>query len=267
MRKPQRVNHHPIGIFDSGFGGLTVLRALHSLLPNEKFLYYADTANLPYGDKTPEEICHHSLSNAEFLFAHEIKLLVVACNTSCCAALDALRARSKVPVIGITEQGVQEVVERAKKSVALLATKATIASKFYQTEIASLRPDLEIHPIACPLLVPLIEKGHTDDLLITHALREHLRPLKNLSIDSALLGCTHYPLISNAIQRYLGKNVQLIDPALACAHSVQKHLLLHSLQSLDNTPQSPQFFVSGDPEKFNLFGAPIPTDTLIKEMP
>lgn len=252
-----------IGIFDSGVGGLTVMRAIRLLMPRENILYFGDTAHLPYGNKSAETILRHSLESAVFLETQGIKVLVIACNTSCCAALSEVRKALSIPVIGITEQGVEEVVQcHAKERVAILGTKATIASGMFQQHIIAKSPSLELFPIACPLFVPLIEEGYAGHPLSTPIVEEALLPLKNKGIDTALLGCTHYPLLRPLIQEALGLQVTLIDPAFACAERTRQVLAENNLLNPSTTIPRYQFFVSDDPERFRLLGKTFLNDSL-----
>jgi len=244
-----------IGIFDSGFGGLTVMRAIRDLMPYENIIYFGDTARLPYGSKSAEMILRYSLENASFLATQGIKILVIACNTSCSAALEQVRKSSDIPVVGITEQGVDEVSRLVPEGkVAILGTRATITSGIYQHQILSSRPHLELFPISCPLLVPLVEEGYVEHPMSTLVVQEYVRPLKSRGINAVLLGCTHYPLLQSIFQNELGSEVTLIDPAIACAEKTR--MLLAERNLLNSSTDLPhyQFFVSDDPEKFRLLG-------------
>lgn len=246
---------HSIGIFDSGVGGLTVMRAIRELMPFENIVYFGDTARLPYGSKNSETILRYSLESASFLKAQGIKILVIACNTSCSAALTQIRNSSDIPVIGITEQGIEEVVRIFKTGkIAILGTKATIASCIYQQQILSLRDSLELYSISCPLFVPLVEEGYIAHPMSSLVVQEYLRPLKTYEIHGALLGCTHYPLLKTVIQNELGPEVLLIDPSDACAEKIRGVLAERNLLNPSAHPPQYRFFVSDDPEKFRLIG-------------
>ncbi len=244
-----------IGIFDSGFGGLTVMRAIRALMPHENIIYFGDTARLPYGSKSAETILRCSLENASFLATQGIKVLVIACNTSCTAALEQVRKVSDIPVIGIIEQGVEEVSRLLPEGkVAILGTRATITSGVYQQQILARCQSLELFPISCPLFVPLVEEGYIDHPMSALIVQEYLRPLKNRGIHGVLLGCTHYPLLQSSIQSELGQDVTLIDPAFACAEYTRTVLTENNLLNLSTHLPHYQFFVSDDPEKFRLLG-------------
>lgn len=244
-----------IGIFDSGFGGLTVMRAIKELLPHENILYFGDTARLPYGAKSGETILRYSLESAELLASRNIKLLVIACNTASCIALEAIRSHLGIPVIGVTEQGIEEVLRLLPEGrVGLLGTKATISSGIYQKQLLTRSPKIQLFPISCPLLVPLVEEGYIDHALSQLIAHEYLAPLKIEHVEGVLLGCTHYPLLRSTIQSTLGDSVLLIDPAKACAKKTKE--ALESYQLINPSLESPhyQFLVSDDPEKFRLLG-------------
>ncbi|SRR5581483_812739 len=244
-----------IGIFDSGFGGLTVMRAIRELMPNENIIYFGDTARLPYGSKSSQTILRYSLENATFLEKQGIKILVNACHTSCTASLDHIRHTSNVPVVGITEQGVEEVARLFPEGkIGILATRATITSGTYQQQLLNRCPSIELFPVSCPLFVPLVEEGYVEHPMCTLVVQEYLQLLKNKGIQGLLLGCTHYPLLQAAIQQELGPDVHLIDPAMACAKQIRKILTENNLLTPSLTLPQYQFFVSDDPEKFRLHG-------------
>lgn len=260
-----------IGIFDSGFGGLTVMRAIRELMPHENILYFGDTARLPYGSKSQETILRYSMENATFLATQGIKILVIACNTACCAALNEIRNRLPIPVVGITEQGIEEVVRLFPQGkVALLGTRATIFSGIYQHQLHLRAPQIELFPLPCPLFVPLVEEGYVDHPMSHLIAHEYLAPIKTLKVQGALLGCTHYPLLTSAIQSVLGSEVQLIDPAIACAVQTQLVLRQHNLLNQNMQPPRYQFFASDDPEKFRLLGQTLlnhPIDHVLLKTP
>ncbi len=244
------MSEQPIGLFDSGMGGLTVMREFAELLPNENLLYLGDTARLPYGNKSPDAIRRFTLDNASFLLKHNIKLLIVACHTACAHAYDILQASLPIPVLGVTQPGYQQLLAATQsKRVAVLGTTSTIQSGVFQTLLRAHSPTIEIFPVACPLFVPLVEDG-LQDHPAAHLLAEHyLAPLRSQQIDSALLACTHYPLLRNAIQKALGPTVQLIEPARSCARQAKELLITKNLLNTNSTPYY-RFYASDDPEKF-----------------
>ena len=244
-----------IGIFDSGFGGLTVMRAIRELMPHENIVYFGDTARLPYGNKSQETILRYSIENASFLAKQGIKILVIACSTACCAALNEIRHLLPIPVIGITEPGIEEMIRLfSSGKIGILGTRATISSGLYQRQLALRAPLLELFPIPCPLFVPLVEEGYTDHPMSHLIAHEYLTPLKQQEAQGVLLGCTHYPLLSGVIQSVLGSEVQLINPATACAKQTQSVLKQNHLLNNSATTPHYQFFASDDPEKFRLLG-------------
>lgn len=252
----------PIGIFDSGVGGLTVMRQLMHVLPNEHMIYFGDTARIPYGGKSQETIIRYSIENAIFLLEQKIKLLVIACNTATAAALPKLTQIFNIPIVGVIEPGAEKAVSVAKGgTIAVLATKATIESKAYQKEIHRLLPNCNVISIACPLFVPLVEEGFLNHPSTSLIVQEYLKPLKNASVDTVLMGCTHYPLLQSLIQQELGAHVSIVDSASTCAAKVSDLLARHRMQASMQKPTY-RYFVSDDPDKFRvlgekLFGTPL----------
>lgn len=224
------------------------MRELATLLPNEHLVYLGDTARLPYGNKSPATVMRYAFENAQFLMEQKVKLLIVACHTACTHAFDALKKELPIPVLGVTDPGVEGLVRATKsKCVAVLGTASTISSGLLQARLRA--HDLEIHAIACPLFVPLVEDG-LQNHPSTHLLIEHyLKPLKSTSVDAVLLACTHYPLLASAIREYLGPNVQLIEPAKGCAEAARGLLTQSSLLRSESLPEY-RFHASDDPEKF-----------------
>ncbi|MDF2549447.1 MAG: glutamate racemase [Chlamydiales bacterium] len=247
------MDSRPIGIFDSGVGGLTVFKAIQALLPHESLVYFGDTARAPYGPKAEPTVVRYSLENARFLSQFDIKLLVIACNTASAFASKAVRSQVAMPVVEVISAGVSAVLEKASCRAGLVGTKGTIASGLYQKKLLAAAPKLHLFAKACPMLVPLIEER-----LFSHAatelfLKEYVAPLKELGIDTLLLACTHYPLLLPLFQRELGPSVSIIDSAEATASLVQKTLRQLSLQAPPSSPSSPfyRFYASDDPGHFS----------------
>jgi len=241
----------PIGVFDSGIGGLTVIQALVKVLPHESFIYFGDTARVPYGEKSPETIVRYSLENADVLLEQGIKALVVACNTASAYALEALQHHCPVPVIGVIEAGIARAVEQTGWGhIAILGTKGTVASGVYQRGILSHIPDAEILAISCPLLVPLIEEQLTSHPATQMIIRHYLEPLRERAIDTLLLGCTHYPLLREAIQKEIGEAVAVIDSGTACAKQLSSLLQDHGLNNSEFAEPNYLFLTSDDREGF-----------------
>ena len=208
----------PIGVFDSGVGGLTVVAALRRLLPRESILYLGDTARLPYGTKSRATVCRYTERNLEFLLGRGVKALVVACNTASALALADLSL--PVPAWGVIEPGAEAACRASKGRVGVIATEATIASGAYALALSRLRPDLAVLSQACPLLVPLVEEGWHDDPVTEEVARRYLAPLVAGGIDTLVLGCTHYPLLSGVLGRLLGPGVALVDSAESTSATV-----------------------------------------------
>ncbi len=241
----------PIGVFDSGIGGLTVLKELIALLPGEDFIYLGDTARLPYGTKSNEVIVRYSRENTEFLLAKGIKLLVVACNTSSAVALGEIASHTMVPVIGVIEPGARAAVKASRTGkIGVIGTEATIASGAYTRAIQSLRPRAEIYTRACPLLVPLVEEGWTDNEIAEQTVAHYLESLKASGIDTLLLGCTHYPLLRGVFERVLGARVKIVDSAVATAAAVREKLAALKLKRRGGAAGAQSFFVTETPDRF-----------------
>jgi glutamate racemase len=240
----------PIGVFDSGIGGLTVLKELTALLPGEDFIYLGDTARLPYGTKSNEVIVRYSRENTEFLLAKGIKLLVVACNTSSAVALGEIERHTMVPVIGVIDPGARAAVKASRTGkIGVIGTEATIASGAYTRAIQNLKPRAEIYTRACPLLVPLVEEGWTDNEIAERTVTHYLESLKASGIDTLLLGCTHYPLLRAMFERVLGPRVKIVDSAIATAAAVREKLATLKLaRRRGGGAQS--FFVTETPDRF-----------------
>jgi glutamate racemase len=214
----------PIGIFDSGVGGLTVLKAIRKLLPSENLVYFGDTARVPYGTKSPKTIIRYSLENVRLLSRFNVKMVVVACNTSSAHALDILKKEFPFPVVGVVEPGAREAVKTTENCrVGVIGTEATVKSEAYKRAILSLNPFCQVYQKACPLLVPLIEEGWLNDEITTAVVERYLKDLMDKGIDTLVLGCTHYPLIKETISRLCG-SVKLVDSAEAVAREVKRLL-------------------------------------------
>jgi glutamate racemase len=224
--------NRPIGVFDSGIGGLTVVKALRDLLPFEKIIYLGDTARVPYGSKSPSTVERYSVEIAEMLIERNAKAIVVACNTASSVALPKLERSCAVAVIGVIRPGAEAAVAATRNGhIGVIGTRATIKSGAYEKTLRTLDESLKVTSQACPLLVPLIEEGWLDDPLTDRVIARYLEPLIEKGIDTLVLGCTHYPLLSVAIQRALEGEVTLVDSARNCALAVQQLLSEQSIQS------------------------------------
>jgi glutamate racemase len=250
LSAPASASDRPIGVFDSGIGGLTVLKALTDALPGEDFIYLGDTARLPYGTKSNEVIIRYSKENTEFLLAKGIKMLVVACNTSSAVALDAIASDTMVPVIGVIEPGARAAVKASRNGkIGVIGTEATIASGAYTRAIQRLGRRSEIYTRACPLLVPLAEEGWIDNEVAERTVAHYLESLKQSGIDTLLLGCTHYPLLRAMFAQVLGAGVRIVDSATATAVEVGDRLRTLRLAKR-GADGSQSFFVTETPDRF-----------------
>lgn len=231
------------------------MKAIRHLLPHENIIYFGDTAHLPYGTKSRETILRYSLEIATFLSEQKIKILVVACHTACSFALAELQTTLKIPVIGITTPTIEKVVQSSTSGkIAILGTRGTISSGMYQKSIQTLAPQAQVLGIPCQLLVSLVEEGFLDHPLTHLALREYFKPLDPHDIDTLVLGCTHFPLLIEPIQKALPSHINIIDPSHLCAETVKNYLHFSSLLNPVKAFPTDQFFVSDDPEKFRLLG-------------
>jgi len=246
----------PIGIFDSGLGGLTVARALFDRLPRDSTVYFGDTARVPYGPKSPATVRRYSLEILHWLLAQRVKAVVIACNTSTAHALDALRSASPVPVIGVIEPGARAAVRAAPQGpIGVIGTAGTIASGAYERAIHALAPAVPVAGRACPLFVPLVEEGWFEHPATELVAREYLAPLDAAGIRALVLGCTHYPLLKPLLGRVLGGEVTLIDSAAEVAEAVATELERLGLLAPPDAVPTHRFAVSDDPERFRSVGA------------
>ncbi|MBI5379226.1 MAG: glutamate racemase [Nitrospirae bacterium] len=242
----------PIGVFDSGVGGLTVLRAIREALPEEATLYLGDTARVPYGTKSPETVTRFALESGRFLAEQGIKLLVVACNTASAMSLEALRAVLPIPVVGVLEPGARAAVRATRTGrIGVIGTEATIASGAYPQALQTLRPGLEVVSRACPLFVPLAEEGWTDNEVAYLTAERYLAPLRD-RIDTLILGCTHYPLLRDTIQKVMGAGVALIDSARETAIEVTTQVRRQGLRGQGGG--TPRYYVTDAPARFRAVG-------------
>ncbi len=250
------MNAAPLGVFDSGIGGLTVAHAIFERLPNESVVYFGDTARVPYGPKSPETVRRYSGEILHYLLRRGVKMVVVACNTSTAHALDDLRQRAPVPVIGVIEPGATAAVAATRSGrIGVIGTAGTIASGAYERAIKALRPDATAVSQACPLFVPLIEEGWFDHPATELVAREYLEPLLAADVDVLVLGCTHYPLIKPLLGRVLGPTVRLIDSAQETAAEVVRRLAAGGLAVSDPQRVTHEFVVSDDEPHFRNVGA------------
>lgn len=248
---------NPIGIFDSGIGGLTVARAIHARLPRESTLYFGDTARVPYGNKSPETVQRYSREILHWLLGQGVKAVVVACNTATAHALGVLAEESPVPVIGVIRPGAAAAVAAAGGgTIGVIGTAGTIGSGAYERAIHHLAPATRVVTQACPLFVPLVEEGWWEHAATELVAREYLAPLQQAGIRALVLGCTHYPLLKPLLSRVLGPGVALIDSAEKTAEALEAVLAARGLlAAADAPPVTHRFAVSDDEPRFLAVGA------------
>ena len=245
----------PIGVFDSGIGGLTVVKALIEELPGESIVYFGDTARVPYGTKSKSTIVKFSLENVEFLLRFGVKCIVIACNTSSSWALPTLRKYFKVPIVGVIRPGALAAVRQTRtKRIGVIGTTATINSGAYESAIHRLDPAVTVFSQSCPLFVPLVEEGWLTGAVSRQVAALYLKSMTRHRIDTLILGCTHYPLLASTIQQVLGPRVALVDSAKQTAAEVRGALM--DAEALRHRPGSPRhrFFVTDEPAHFNQVG-------------
>ena len=236
---PDLSSNLTIGIRDSGVGGLTVARRVRELLPAANLLYFADTAHVPYGDKTPEQVRHYALSISRFLISQGAQMLVFACNTTSALALDTARGCFDVPIFGVIRPGAREAANLSSGKVGVLATAATVQTRVYTRVTREYRADLEVQEIGCPAFVPLVEAHQTQSLEAREACKHYLAPLKRWGADTVVLGCTHYPLLLPALQS-AAPEIRFVDPAQAVAQEVANAVGKDAMDAGEA-----RFFVSG----------------------
>ncbi len=251
-----------IGIFDSGIGGLTVLKEIAAKLPNENIIYLGDTARVPYGIRSAETVTRYSFENTNFLLSQEIKMLVIACNTASAISLDAVKREFPLPVIGVLEPGARAAVAATtSRKVAVIGTEATIASGAYEKAIQRIAPEVEVRSLACPLFVPLAEEGWTDNDVAALTAEKYLSSLRGSGIDTLVLGCTHYPLLKQVISRAVGPGIALIDSATETAKEVAA--VLDRLNWKGKGEGIRKFYVTDTPTRFEKIGKRFLGDSLL----
>lgn len=255
MRLKKISPNAPIGVFDSGVGGLTVILEMLQQLPQESYIYFADTAHVPYGPREPEELRQFADQITHFLVERGCKAVIIACNTSTSLAYDMLRQKYSVPLVGVIEPGVDKALaETANGKVGVFATQATVNSGAFQRLIKEKRPEIQLTAVACPLFVPLVEAGEVDGPAVYDAVRDYYRPLEEKGVDSLILGCTHYPFLLPVIDRIVGPKVQVINPARETVSRAAEILRDLGLLAKNTQPQH-KYYVSGEPLKFRALGS------------
>lgn len=247
------INNQPLGVFDSGLGGLTVVKEIMGQLPRESILYFGDTARMPYGSKAPEEIVRFSLECLHFLVEKGAKFLVIACNTVS-VFLDELQAQLPVPMMGVIGAGARSAVAVTQRgSVGVMATEATVNSDAYSAAIQALKEDVQVYSHAAPLLAPMAEEGRLDDDATLHAVKNYVEPFLKENIDTLVLGCTHYPPLKDAISAVTGPHIRLVDPAVESARQLAAALKQRGLERQEDDPTY-KYYVSAHPNKFSAIG-------------
>lgn len=244
------MDNRAIGVFDSGVGGLTAVRRLHEIMPHENIIYFGDTGRVPYGTRSPETILKYARQDIKFLRQFDLKAIVIACNTVSAVALETVAAENDVPVIGVVWPACAKALSATRTGkIGVIGTQATVRSGIYARMLAAACPGLDVTMQACPLFVPLAENGrvHRGDVVPETIAREYLAPVKAAGVDTLILACTHYPLLSEVIADCMGPAVTLIDSGAAAAESVRGMLI-----PADETPGETRYFVSDDPAGFNL---------------
>ncbi len=246
--------NNPIGVFDSGVGGLTVVSEIMRQLPGENLVYFGDTARVPYGSKSKKTVLKYSKQIVRFLKTKNVKAIVVACNTASALALDEIANELDIPIIGVVKPGAKMAVETTKTgNVGIIGTESTIKSGIYNDYIRELNADVTVVSKPCPLFVPLVEEGLLEDRVTDDIVGRYLRVMKEYKVDSLVLGCTHYPLISNAIERFMGKRVNLVNPAFETAKSLKELLTEQGMLNTSKKKPEYQYYVSDGVEKFISF--------------
>jgi glutamate racemase len=241
----------PIGVFDSGIGGLTVVKRIAASLPEENIVYFGDTARVPYGSKSNDTVIEYSIEDAKFLMQKNVKAIVVACNTASSVAIEELKKTFDVPIIGMIEPGAQTAVKSTKnKRVGVIGTRATISNKAYSNKIKEINSDIEVFETACPLFVPLAEEGWINHKATYEIADEYLKDIRKKDIDTLVLGCTHYPILAVVIQEVIGKNVRLVDSGIAAAEMIRNELDRTNLHSNSYALGNQELYVSDIPTKF-----------------
>ena len=243
----------PIGVFDSGIGGLTVVKELNGLLPNERIIYFGDTARVPYGNKSKETVIHYSLQVAYFLMKKKIKMLVIACNTASSVSLPTLKRHFHIPIIGVIEPGAKSAIQTSRtNNVGVIGTLGTVKSNAYKKALKKIRRNVNVYQHPCPLFVHLAEDGWNKNKIAQMVSNEYLKSFKGKNIDALILGCTHYPILKQVIQNSVGRKVELIDSGRETAKEVKRILEKKDLLNTHKLTEKNHsiFYVSDFPHKF-----------------
>ena len=251
----KQVFNSPIGVFDSGLGGLTVLKSLEKILPHESFIYFGDTAHVPYGTKSAETVTQYSRHILEFFLKHKTKAVVIACNTASAVAFRRLQRDYDIPLFDVVSPSVEYSIDITKtRKIGVIGTYSTIHSKAYTEMFKKLGSNCKIYEIPCPLFVPLIEEGWSNRLVAKEVAEIYLRDFINSNIDTLILGCTHYPIMANTIQSVLSNNIQLVYSGETVGHKLLEFLKKNNCENSSGST-SVKFFVSDFPQKFDKLGS------------
>ena len=241
----------PIGVFDSGIGGLTVLKEIFRVLPDESTIYLGDTARVPYGIRSPETVMRYSFENTRFLVSKGIKLLVIACNTASSISLTEIKKKMSIPVIGVIEPGANAAVKSTRnEKIGIIGTEATIRSSSYKKAIRAIDSGAEVFGLPCPLFVPLVEEGWTEGKIAVMVAEKYLKGIKNKGIDTLVLGCTHYPLLKSVVSEVMGSDIRLIDSAVETAKSIKEILKSKGIERKSKARPLREIYVTDSPERF-----------------
>jgi glutamate racemase len=245
----------PIGIFDSGVGGLTVADKVQKIMPGEDIIYFGDTARVPYGTKSKETITKFSVENVEFLMKHNVKIILVACNTASSLSLDFLKRCFRVPIIGVIEPGARAAAGVTRNNrIGVIGTSATISSQAYEKAIKKIRANARVFTQSCPLFVPLVEEGWTQNPVADMIAGVYLKPIKSKNVDTLIMGCTHYPMLKSVIRKVVGRGVFLIDSAVEVAKEARGLLDANGLLNERKTRGECLYLVSDEPARFVRMG-------------
>lgn len=256
-------SNQPIGVFDSGVGGLTVVKALLDKLPRESFIYFGDTAHIPYGNKSEEQLFGYAHKIISYLNSRNVKAIIVACGTHSSVTLPVISGQYDLPLLGVVKAGARAAARLSQNGrIGVIATQATVNKLAYTQEIVKIKPDLEVIEAACPRFVPLVEAGQLEDRETREAVAEYLDPLMQKGVDTVVLGCTHYPFLAPIIQEFTGNKVALIDPSCETVDEVAAILRTKNLLNDGKQTSSREFYVSGQDESFYKVGKLLIGDTI-----
>lgn len=250
------MDNRPIGVFDSGLGGLTVLKEIIKLLPHESVVYFGDSGRTPYGTKSRETITKYAIQNIRFLLTQNVKMVVIACNTVSSSGLEAIRKEFDIPIIEVVNPGaVTAVRETVNKKIGVIGTTATINSGIYKKAILAINKDVEVYGKECPMFVPLVEEGWWDNQITYMTAQEYLDGFKEKGIDTLVLGCTHYPLLYNTISNVLGKEIRIVSSALEVAKVVKNFISENEIMRKEEAKSTYRYYTSDSTQKFLELGS------------